>query len=100
MVIGSGVAGSQAAETLREREPDARVTILGHIQRGGSPSAIDRILASRMGEAAIEALIEGQRNVMIGIHNDEVVYVPFSEAIKKDKPLDKSLIKVLDELSI
>ena len=45
-------------------------------------------------------ILEGQRNVMIGIHNDEVVYVPFSEAIKKDKPLDKSLIKVLDELSI
>ena len=77
-----------------------RVTILGHLQRGGSPSAYDRILASRLGAGAIDAILEGQRNVMIGIHNDEVVYVPFSEAIKKDKPLDKSLIKVLDELSI
>lgn len=70
------------------------------MQRGGSPSAYDRILASRLGAGAIDAILEGQRNVMIGIHNDEVVYVPFSEAIKKDKPLDKSLIKVLDELSI
>ena len=77
-----------------------RVTILGHLQRGGSPSAYDRILASRLGVGAIEALKEDQRNVMIGIRNDKVVYVPFSEAIKKDKPLDKSLIQVLDELSI
>ena len=67
---------------------------------GGSPSAYDRILASRLGVGAIEALLEDQRNVMIGIRNDKVVYVPFSEAIKKDKPLDKSLIQVLDELSI
>lgn len=70
------------------------------MQRGGSPSAYDRILASRLGVGAIEALKEDQRNVMIGIRNDKVVYVPFSEAIKKDKPLDKSLIQVLDELSI
>ena len=77
-----------------------RSTILGHLQRGGSPSAYDRILASRLGVGAIEALKEDQRNVMIGIRNDKIVYVPFTEAIKKDKPLDKSLIEVLDELSI
>ena len=77
-----------------------RVSILGHLQRGGSPSAYDRILASRLGEAAIEAILEDQRNVMIGIRNNEIVYVPFVEAIKKDKPIDKRLIKVLDELSI
>ena len=90
------------AERFKKEYPqyDVRVTILGHLQRGGSPSAYDRILASRLGAGAIDAILEGQRNVMIGIHNDEVVYVPFSEAIKKDKPLDKSLIKVLDELSI
>ena len=79
---------------------DVRVSILGHLQRGGSPSAYDRILASRLGEAAIEAILEDQRNVMIGIRNNEIVYVPFVEAIKKDKPIDKRLIKVLDELSI
>ena len=90
------------AERVKKEYPqyDVRVTILGHLQRGGSPSAYDRILASRLGAGAIDAILEGQRNVMIGIHNDEVVYVPFSEAIKKDKPLDKSLIKVLDELCI
>ena len=90
------------AERVKQEFPqyDARVTILGHIQRGGSPSAIDRIMASRMGEASIEALMEGQRNVMIGVRNNEVVYVPLSEAIRSDKPFDRKLIKVLDELSI
>lgn len=90
------------AERVKKEYPqyDVRVSILGHLQRGGSPSAYDRILASRLGEAAIEAILEDQRNVMIGIRNNEIVYVPFVEAIKKDKPIDKSLIKVLDELSI
>ena len=77
-----------------------RVSILGHLQRGGAPTAYDRILASRLGVGAIDALLEGQRNVMIGIQNDKVVYVPFVNAVKKDKPIDRSLIRVLDELSI
>ncbi|MDO4215652.1 MAG: 6-phosphofructokinase [Bacteroidales bacterium] len=90
------------AERVRKEYPqyDVRVSILGHLQRGGSPSARDRILASRLGAGAIDAILDGQRNVMIGIRNDIVVYVPFSDAIKKEKPIDKSLIKVLDELSI
>src|SRR5574344_699027 len=77
---------------------DVRVSILGHRQRGGSPSARDRILASRVGLGAIEAILQGQRNVMVGIRNDEVVYVPFSEAISKKKPISPELIKVLDVL--
>ena len=81
-------------------EFDVRVSILGHLQRGGSPSAYDRILASRLGVGAITALREGQRNVMIGIKNDEVVYVPFCNAIKSDKPVKKELINVLGILSI
>ena len=90
------------AERMRNEHPeyDVRVTILGHLQRGGTPTAYDRILASRMGVAAIEALNEGQRNVMIGIKNDQIVYVPFSRAIKYDKPIDKELINVLGILSI
>lgn len=79
---------------------DVRVSILGHLQRGGSPTARDRILASRTGVGAIEAIIQGQRNVMIGVRNNEVVYVPFSEAIRSDKPMDRKLFKVLNELSI
>lgn len=90
------------AERVRSEYPqfDVRVSILGHLQRGGKPSAFDRILASRMGVAAIEALKEGQRNVMIGISSDEIVYIPIARAIKKDKPIDYELINVLGILSI
>ena len=90
------------AERVRKEFPefDVRVSILGHLQRGGSPSAHDRILASRTGVGAIEAILQGQRNVMVGVRNNEVVYVPFSECIRTDKPFNKKLIRVLDELSI
>ena len=90
------------AERVRNEYPeyDVRVSILGHLQRGGSPSAGDRILASRLGVGAINALLEGQRNVMLGIKNDEVVYVPFSSAVKSDKPLKKELITALEVLSL
>jgi 6-phosphofructokinase 1 len=81
-------------------EYDVRVSILGHLQRGGSPSARDRILASWMGVAAVEAVIQGQRNVMIGIRNNDPVLVPFSECIRTDNRFDKRLLTVLDELSI
>jgi len=70
------------------------------LQRGGSPSASDRILASYMGVAAIEALKAGQRNVMIGIKNNEPVLVPFTEAIRTDKGVNQQLTKVLHQLSI
>jgi 6-phosphofructokinase 1 len=79
---------------------DVRVIILGHIQRGGSPTAYDRILASRLGAAAIDALMDDQRNVMVGINNDEIVYVPFSKAIKNNKPIKKELVNVVKTLSI
>lgn len=79
---------------------DVRVSILGHLQRGGSPSARDRILASRVGVGAIQALVQGQRNVMVGVRNNEVVYVPFVDAVGRRKLIDKQLIRVLDELSI
>ena len=90
------------AERVKNEYPqyDVRVTILGHLQRGGRPTAHDRIIASRMGVASIEALMEGQRNVMIGIDDDKIVYVPFAKAIKNDKPIDKELVNVLNELSI
>ena len=90
------------AERVRKEYPqyEVRVSILGHLQRGGAPSAGDRILASRLGEAAVQAILEEQRNVMMGIRDNEIVYIPFTEAIKRDKPIDKNLIRVLDELSI
>ncbi len=89
------------AKRVKEEFPqyDARVTILGHLQRGGSPTAVDRILASRMGEAAIEALLQGQRNVMIGIKNSEIVYVPFTKAICHKENIDRSLLDLVGILS-
>lgn len=90
------------ADRMRKEFPeyDVRVTILGHIQRGGRPSAHDRILASVVGYGAIQAIIQGQRNVMVGQSRGEIVYVPFSEAIRSDKPMDRSLIAILEDLSI
>ena len=79
------------ADRVRKEFPDydVRVSILGHLQRGGRPTAHDRILASRTGVGAIDAIMQGQRNVMIGVRNNEIVYVPLSEAIRSDKPLDE-----------
>lgn len=90
------------AERVKNEYPqyDVRVTILGHIQRGGSPTANDRILASRLGNAAIDALLEGQRNAMVGIQNDQIVYVPFKKAIKTEKPINRDLLHTLRVLSI
>lgn len=90
------------ADRVKKEFPnyDVRVSILGHLQRGGRPSARDRILASRTGYGAIEAIMQGQRNIMVGVRNNEVVYVPLSEAIRSDKPFDKKLIKILEVLSI
>ena len=90
------------AERMRAEYPEykVKVSILGHLQRGGSPTAFDRILASRLGVASVEALKEGQRNIMVGIKNDQIVYVPISRAVRYDKPIDKELIHVLSIVSI
>jgi 6-phosphofructokinase 1 len=79
---------------------DIKVTILGHIQRGGSPTARDRILASRAGIAAVEGLIKGHKSVMAGVVNDEVVYTPFGDTITKLKPISNDLIRMVHILSI
>ena len=104
LVAESPVTGGAMAlaERVKNEYPeyDVRVTILGHLQRGGRPTAYDRILASRMGAAAIDALLDDQRNVMIGVKNDEIVYVPFSKAIKNEKPINRNLLDTLHRLSI
>ncbi|NME71614.1 6-phosphofructokinase [Flammeovirga aprica] len=89
------------AQKAKEALPnlDIRVSNLGHIQRGGSPSAIDRILASRMGIAAVEGLIAGKSNVMAGIIDDKVAYTSFDDAINKKKPLDVELNKMVEILN-
>ncbi len=93
---GANAVAKLIADAHPEYSP--RVTILGHLQRGGSPTADDRILASRMGIAAVQALLEEQRSIMVGIQNDEIVYVPLIKAIKekKDVKADKwNAIKIL-----
>lgn len=90
------------AELVKNQYPelDVRISIIGHAQRGGHPTAHDRIIASRMGAASIQAILKGLRNVMVGIDNDEIVYVPFSRAIKEDRAIDRNLLDILHNISI
>lgn len=79
---------------------DARVTILGHIQRGGSPSCMDRVNASRLGYEAVQALLSGKRGVMVGIVNKKVEFTPFEKAVKHIQKMDTELVKMLEVLSL
>lgn len=98
--IGKNIFG--LAEYIEEnlKEYEVRVTVLGHIQRGGSPSCFDRVLASRLGVGAVDALLRGETDVMIGIVHNKVVSVPFSKAIKGSNEIDNELIRVADIISI
>ncbi len=90
------------AKVVEEHHPEysPRVSILGHLQRGGSPSAYDRIIASRLGCAAIQALLDDQRNIMVGIQNGEIAYVPLVKAIKQKKDIKQDEWEALQTLSI
>ena len=92
----------EIAKIVEQRHPeyDVRVTILGHVQRGGSPSAFDRVIASRMGVSAVEALLDDQKSVMIGLVNNDMVYTPFNQILKHKKGLNPNLLEMLDILSI
>ncbi len=81
-------------------EYEVRVSVMGHMQRGGSPSCFDRVLASRMGVYAVEKLLSGESNSMIGIINNEMTLCPLEKAIKGKSEIDKNLIRVSDILSI
>ena len=78
---------------------DSRVTVLGHIQRGGSPTAMDRVIASQMGNAAVEALINNKKNVMVGVVNKQITYTEFSKAIKHHKKINTSLLNLAEVLA-
>ncbi|MGK0413597.1 MAG: 6-phosphofructokinase 1 [Polaribacter sp.] len=75
---------------------DVRVSVLGHMQRGGSPSCFDRVLASRMGVKAVECLLEGKSNFMVGLLNDKIAITPLEKAIKGQSKINKELIRVSD----
>ena len=91
----------EIAEILKPEFPqfDMRVSILGHIQRGGSPSAKDRIIASRMGAAAVEALLDNQKCVMIGLENDKIVHVPLNRTVKMHKAVAQDLINLAEGIA-
>lgn len=97
--IGKNIAklASDIEKDLPEYE--IKVTVLGHIQRGGSPSCYDRVLASRLGVGSVDALLEGQSNIMVGIQNKKIAYVPFETAINIKKTLDFDLMRVADIVS-
>jgi 6-phosphofructokinase 1 len=77
-------------------EYEVRVSVLGHMQRGGSPSCFDRVLASRMGVKAVESLLEGKTNYMVGIRDTQMVLCPIDQAVKGKTDIDKELIRVSD----
>lgn len=101
---GEKISGGaiHVAERVQKEYPDydTRVTILGHIQRGGSPTAFDRVTASRMGVSAIEALVDDQKSIMIGLVNKEITHIPFNQALKNKKKLNPSLVELTSILSI
>ncbi|CAM3890172.1 6-phosphofructokinase [Flavobacterium cucumis] len=80
-------------------EYDVRVSVLGHMQRGGSPSCFDRVLASRLGVKAVETLLEGKSNFMVGLNQDKVTLTPLEQAIKGQSEIDMELVKVSDIVS-
>lgn len=90
------------AKATKEKFPhyDIRVAILGHIQRGGSPSCADRVLASRLGYGAVTGLLNGETNVMVGLQSNKLVYTPISTAIQKHNEMDRELLKIAEILAI
>ncbi len=87
---------------VKEKFPhlDTRVSILGHIQRGGKPTCMDRVLASRTGVAAVEALIAGYRSEMVGLIDNEIAYTPFEHAVKNNREIDPNMIRIVEMLSL
>jgi len=100
--LGDDYGGANEVEkTLKEKLPNAeiRVCILGHIQRGGSPSCIDRLIASRMGYHAVESLIEGRHNVFVGILNNKMHYIPLENAVKNKGKISEEWMKIVKILA-
>jgi 6-phosphofructokinase 1 len=100
---GSKLGGAlELAKKFSERNNyfDIKVTILGHLQRGGAPSYFDRVLASKMGIAAVEGLLNGQSDVMVGIKNNHIVYNPFDVIMSQHHEIDSELIRIAKILSI
>ena len=102
IVIAEGVGNAQdlGKEIIAETGVDLRVTILGHVQRGGNPSAFDRILASRMGVRAVELLLDGKSARVVGIRDNHIIDMDINEALKMTRPFDKATYEMAKILSI
>jgi 6-phosphofructokinase 1 len=99
---GDNYGGAEeVAKVVKQRLPniDTRVCILGHIQRGGSPSCLDRVIASRMGYAAVECLMEGKYNVMVGIVNNKIHFTPLEKAVKAKQKISDDWLKIIKILA-
>ncbi len=98
---GEAYGATELAKTIEEEIPgqEVRVCILGHIQRGGSPSCLDRLIASRMGYAAVECLLEGKFNVFVGIVNNKMHYTPLNQAVKRKEKISEEWMKIVRILS-
>ncbi|UIR55889.1 6-phosphofructokinase [Sphingobacterium sp. SRCM116780] len=99
---GDAEGGMVVSEKIKESFPnyDVRLSILGHIQRGGSPTCMDRVLASRLGVAAVEALLAGRKGEMAGLIHDEVEFTPFNKAIKHIDSINQNLLRIVEILSL
>jgi 6-phosphofructokinase 1 len=98
---GDEFGGNEIARIIKDRMPqtETRVCILGHIQRGGSPTCLDRLIASRMGYAAVESLIEGRHNVMVGIKNNTMNYIPLEKAVKSKQRISEDWLRIVKILA-
>lgn len=98
---GDEFGGNEIARIIKDRMPqtETRVCILGHIQRGGSPTCLDRLIASRMGYAAVESLIEGRHNVMVGIKNNSMNYIPLEKAVKSKQRINEEWLRIVKILA-
>jgi 6-phosphofructokinase 1 len=104
MLAENGIVGDafEVGRQIKEKFPnyDTRVSILGHIQRGGRPTCMDRVLASRTGVAAVEGLMAGRRNEMVGLIHNEIAYTPFEQAVKHISEINPDFLKIVEILAI
>ena len=97
--IEGGALGRRSALTIEDKA-DVRITVLGHVQRGGSPSAFDRILASKLGNKAVELLIEGKSGRVVGIKDNKIIDMDIDEALSMKKTFDEDMYEMAKILSI
>lgn len=105
IIVAEGTPIGNATEIARKisehvSDFEIKVTIIGHLQRGGAPNGLDRVLASRLGHSAVEGLLDGQSDKMVGILNDEIVYTPFEDAIYKQKDINNDLVRMSEILAM